>query len=428
MKALRDSIPDEQLAGHGREEQGHITVRYGLLDNDVDGIRQYFQSLAPVHIGFGTVKVFEPTVYSDGAAVVHVAVISSDLENINAALAECGKFKDADFVYHAHATLAYIDSKFTGQWEGNQSLDGESYLVDQIAICSKDDDAPQEIVQLCGDAKAVAPAAKLAKSADDENDTPPLLASPRDDSEAARLTRRRIREQAEAAISELAAANIDAIVDAYSEGQTPDDVVNVLDMGPLDRLADSLPPILRNMVQDAGLRALEALKIDDAGIVDLVNKDAIDYATARAAELVGRKWIDGELIDNPNARWAITESTRDGVRELVAKSYEDGVIPRDLAKELRASYDFSKRRADLIARTETSKASVSGTLVAWRRSGVVTHKIWILSDDHSIEDECDLNEGDGPLGLDEEFSGGVDGPPQHPGCWCSVAARMIGQE
>jgi hypothetical protein len=40
---------------------------------------------------------------------------------------------------------------------------------------------------------------------------------------------------------------------------------------------------------------------------------------------VGKKWDGEELIDNPDARWAITESTREMLRGDVATAIEQGL-------------------------------------------------------------------------------------------------------
>jgi len=53
------------------------------------------------------------------------------------------------------------------------------------------------------------------------------------------------------------------------------------------------------------------MKIADQSMIHAVNEAARDYAHDRAAEMVGKKWVDGVLVDNPDAQWAITETTRD---------------------------------------------------------------------------------------------------------------------
>jgi len=104
------------------------------------------------------------------------------------------------------------------------------------------------------------------------------------------------------------------------------------------------------------------------------------------------------------------------------------VTPRDLAKQLQEAYDFSLARAKVIAQTETAKASVSGSLMGWRRSGVVQGKSWQVSDDYDQDDECGDNEDAGVIALDDDFPSGDDGPPAHPSCRCALVPELYGEE
>lgn len=140
---------------------------------------------------------------------------------------------------------------------------------------------------------------------------------------------------------------------------------------------------------------------------------------------MGKRVVNGIVIENPDARWAITESTRDSLRTLVESAYSDGFSPAQLKTKIQDNYGFSPQRAKLIAKTETAKASVQGSLGGWKRSGLVQGKESLLSDDHDLDDECDENVGAGVVPLDEDFPSGDDGPPYHPGCNCSVVAELI---
>jgi hypothetical protein len=73
----------------------------------------------------------------------------------------------------------------------------------------------------------------------------------------------------------------------------------------------------------------------------------------------------------------------------------------------------------MIARTELALASVTGALDTWKESGVVTGKQWILGSEHTVEDECDENDGV-VVALGDVFPSGDDGPPAHPNCVCDI--------
>ena len=177
--------------------------------------------------------------------------------------------------------------------------------------------------------------------------------------------------------------------------------------------------LLSTVTKDGGAEALAQVGIaNDTSIVELVNEKAVAYARDRAAEMVGKRWVDGELVDNPNSAYRIDDSTRELLRADIASGLEEGLSNDDIAKALASAYAFSDERADMIARTETAFADVAGNMIAYRESGEVESKQWITGE--GCCDECaELN---GVIvDLDENFPGdGGDGPPLHPNCRCDV--------
>ncbi|NBV60496.1 MAG: phage portal protein [Rhodobacteraceae bacterium] len=103
----------------------------------------------------------------------------------------------------------------------------------------------------------------------------------------------------------------------------------------------------------------------------------------------------------------------------------------------------TKRRALTIARTEAQRASRRAEVEAWKASGVVTGKTWLLAPDpcefcEAASDAFSKN----AVGIDDSFyaqgseiqgkDGGtmvadyesIDGPPLHPNCRCSLQPRL----
>lgn len=175
-------------------------------------------------------------------------------------------------------------------------------------------------------------------------------------------------------------------------------------------------------MKDANKRTLASLNIDDAETLGKADKLASDYAHKRSAEMIGMKWVDGELVENPDAEWAISQTTRDNLNSIMAKATEEGWSVAGLEEAITESSDFSEARAERIARTELSYAHNAACLESWNQSGVVTGKQWILADTHPQEDDCNLNAAAGVIGLNESFPSGDDAPPLHPNCLCTVVA------
>lgn len=103
--------------------------------------------------------------------------------------------------------------------------------------------------------------------------------------------------------------------------------------------------------------------------LDQVPLDALKYADARAAELVGmRIQPDGSLAVNPNPVWAITDTIREDINLKVTKAVAEGWSPQRLSAEL--TDILGVNRARMVARTETGLAYGEGASAVYEESGV----------------------------------------------------------
>lgn len=171
---------------------------------------------------------------------------------------------------------------------------------------------------------------------------------------------------------------------------------------------------------------LGQLGVDSEDALNAANARAISYARERGAELVGMKRTPaGELVPNPRAEWQIDEVTRRGIQEGTSAAFEEGLTPDALGQRLERYFD--EDRAETIARTELSMAQGAATEGAWKESGVVTGKYWLLSNDHiqskNGNEDCELNAAQGTIPLTDTFQSGHPMTPGHPDCQCDVAAE-----
>jgi 8-oxo-dGTP pyrophosphatase MutT (NUDIX family) len=169
-----------------------------------------------------------------------------------------------------------------------------------------------------------------------------------------------------------------------------------------DGLTRMIAPGLSEAAGEGVLQGFSDLDVQDDEAFSLANADAVEYASSHATELIDQ----------------LEQSTRNGLRDLIETALVDGWTPAQLQDAIVSSRLFSPDRADLIARTELALANTQGNLAAWRRSGVVRGKQWLMSNDHDQDDICDRNSEAGVIALDESFPDGSDGPPAHPGCQC----------
>lgn len=100
--------------------------------------------------------------------------------------------------------------------------------------------------------------------------------------------------------------------------------------------------------------------------------------------------------------------------QIIADSLDRGDPPRDLEAAIN---DELGGRADLIAVTETARAQTAATLDTYQTLGV-TAKQFLTSMDDLVDDDCQTNEDQGPIALDDDFTNGD--PPVHPNCRCVI--------
>lgn len=180
-------------------------------------------------------------------------------------------------------------------------------------------------------------------------------------------------------------------------------------------------PYLSAIAVDGGETTLTAMGIMSDEVIDLMRERAIVWGEQRSAELVGMRYVDGVLVPNPNARWAITDSTRDMLRDTINAGLDEGLSMQELASRIEDSYAFSSSRAEAIARTETAMADMAGTMESYRATPGVIGKEWLTAGDDMVSDDCLSNEAAGIIPLDQKFPAGDDAPPNHVNCRCDIA-------
>lgn len=140
------------------------------------------------------------------------------------------------------------------------------------------------------------------------------------------------------------------------------------------------------------------------------------------------------------AGWAITNTVYERLRKQLLEAVADGEsIPKIRERVKEVFGDISKHRSELIARTETLKASNRGLVEGMKQSGVVEGKQWLATMDARTCPECEEMDGatmplDEPFfkeGEEHTFDTGktmvfdyeeIVHPPLHPDCRCTLLA------
>lgn len=139
IKKMANSIPDSDLAGHGRETGSpHVTIRWGLDEENLEGLRKAILPHLPFIAKLGKTKVFPPSTSSEGAAVVYVEVVHPAFKAMNEAVAKEVKHTPSEHPYSPHATVCYVKPEVADQYKDRDDLDGAWCVVDRAVFSNRD--------------------------------------------------------------------------------------------------------------------------------------------------------------------------------------------------------------------------------------------------------------------------------------------------
>lgn len=196
--------------------------------------------------------------------------------------------------------------------------------------------------------------------------------------------------------------------------------VERLDLSGLSLAWDDLTDTLVAVAVDGSKHTIARIVVDEPGL-DVSRATGMDpevqWAKDHAADLIAKDGSGGELID----------STREMIRQTIAKAIADGETDAAIARALEDAYAFSDQRAELIARTEVRNALGHGGYIAAQQVGM-TQKRWILSNDEGPCPLCEANAAQEWIPIGQSFTSGASAPLQHPNCRCDAAYRKQTEE
>ena len=154
-----------------------------------------------------------------------------------------------------------------------------------------------------------------------------------------------------------------------------------------------------------------------------------DYTLVNTRAQEWAQQYSGELIQG------INETTKQSVQQAVQRWYGNGEPLSALEDDLARTFD--RKRARLIAQTETTRAAATGTREGFKESGVVTGLVWRTANDEKVCPWCGSLDGaivsiDGgafydelPADLQGKLKRRFEIPPAHPACRCRISAQVI---
>lgn len=373
-KVLGIHVAPQDFSEKGRETEPHVTVLFGYQDCTPAEISYITRDYGDVEIELGDLITFD----GDGTCEpLVIEVLSDRLVDLHNALAIL-PHTDTHPNYVPHICVGYLNpGKAEKYVEQGNPLKGEKMTLANLVFSGRD------------------------------HTSTALLKGRR----WTRLSKDSPNPEDDGTVDEVAAAIYAEVAQEW----------------------DYLPSQIRASLEDSarsgiGTGALQIDYADDSLIAD-ANTIAEEYARGRAAELVGMKYDDdGNLVENPDARWAISETTRDKIRSIVSDAFKQSTDMADIraavleALEQDGTGIFSDARADMIAQTEVANAQISSNFEVWRQSGVVEEIDWLISADHDSEDICDDLADGGPYSIGDCPIPGFD---SHPLCTCTLVVSKV---
>jgi len=212
------------------------------------------------------------------------------------------------------------------------------------------------------------------------------------------------------------------------------------------RACDGIPPGIRKIRTGAsnivagGKGISDNIMYPQVPFKSRLSKETKKILTAMLADLGQGKLDDLDMhivfdVTNPRVKQWIEDYTfkfsenlevvnSEKLRVILDTGFEQGKTIPELMAEVKQCFDsWDTYRAEIISRTETSRASNESAIEAYRQSGVVEQKQWLTAPDC-----CDIcAEMDGEVValeepfFDDDYGDGM-APPKHPNCRCSVVA------
>lgn len=164
---------------------------------------------------------------------------------------------------------------------------------------------------------------------------------------------------------------------------------------------------VRTLLETSAERAVEMTAAADTGVAARLLRPAIGkYAEREAAFLVKN----------------VTKTTRDAVAAAVGEGLEAGNGPAEIARQIRDLPAFTRERATLVARTETTRTLTGAPMEALREYGREADmsfvKEWVATMDDRVRDEHAAMHGE-KVPIDKAFSNGRMHPDE-PACRCGL--------
>lgn len=421
VQSLQAQIDTADLTEEdGLEANPHVTIKYGLTNDDPEGVRYIARQFQPFYISLGDVSLFT----NDKFDVVKIEIEGDTLRQLNKAIAGLGSV-DTHPGYNPHLTLAYVKPG-TGEKYLSLSAPHQSVMVSTISFSTSDGYITKiplgAIQQFKAKVKSEYHNIKMADSLKSALDKVNGKATPARLGKLIKAVTHVIFPITQKAGADDWQEQLDKIVSGDSWYLLPDSIASAFKSAYEIAYSDGATAAAEEVLQFIGK---PAIGID----FNLSNPRTLAQLEKKAATLVTRidegtrfylKRAIVSGVEEGLASPEIAQLIRDGagVEEILKQGgFVDGV-----AKMVKANLDgMTPERVNSIVNTEVNRAESEGRLGQWSKMGL-TRKQWVT--DQNPCDICKRNEAQGFVEMAYVYEDVFDGtltPPGHPQvCHCHL--------
>lgn len=135
LATLRNAIAEGDLAGRGLDiGPSHITLRYGILGEDISAVEALLRSYQPISCTLGATSSFPPSADSAGVAVIFAKIDCPQLHALNRRLGEIVDFIEPTYAYEPHVTIAYVRPETAKKYVDNQMTAGQTFVITEVVV------------------------------------------------------------------------------------------------------------------------------------------------------------------------------------------------------------------------------------------------------------------------------------------------------
>ena len=135
VQKIAANIPDADLSEKGREEEPHVTIKWGIHGDDPAGAKQALEGKGSAKVKLGDLSLFS----SDEHDVLKIDVESPDLHSLNAAVNRSCPHTDTFPDYRPHVTVAYLKPGMGKKYVGSSELSGKEAALPAAVFSDRND-------------------------------------------------------------------------------------------------------------------------------------------------------------------------------------------------------------------------------------------------------------------------------------------------